>query len=112
MKVIKVLSLICFLTIGILAQTNAIVSGTLYEQKTAGKILSNLEIKLISATEPTRWFLTVTDSNGNYLFVNVPDGIYSLVYPNSLGEEEKKIVVVKNGTSLDCRISRGCRDFG
>jgi iron complex outermembrane receptor protein len=73
---------------------------TLYEQKTARKILSNLEIKLISATEPTRWFLTITDSNGNYLFVNVPDGIYSLVYPNSLGEEEKEIVVVKNGKTV------------
>ncbi|CAA9395639.1 MAG: Outer membrane vitamin B12 receptor BtuB [uncultured Pyrinomonadaceae bacterium] len=100
MRIIKVLSLICFLTIGILAQTSAIVSGTLYEQKTAGKVLSNLEVKLISATEPTRWFLTITDSNGNYLFVNVPDGIYSLVYPNSLGEEEKKIIVVKNGETV------------
>ncbi len=101
MKFIKVLSLICFLTIGISAQTSAIVSGKLYEQKTAGKIVSNLEIKLISTDDSTKWFSTITDSNGNYLFVDVPDGIYSIVYPNSLGEEERKIVVVKNGKTVE-----------
>ncbi len=97
MKIIKVLSLVCFLTIGVLAQTGATVSGTLYEQKTAGKVVSNTEVKLILNTDATKQFLTTTDSGGNYLFANVSDGIYSIVYPNSFGEEEKRIVVVKNG---------------
>lgn len=97
MKIIKILSLICFLTIGILAQPGAVVSGTLYEQRTAGKIVSNSEIKLVSNTDSNRRFLTATDGNGNYFFANIPDDVYSIIYLNSFGEEEKRIVIVKNG---------------
>ena len=96
MRIIKVLSLICFLTIGILAQTGAVVSGTLSELKKVGKNVSDLEIRLVSTTDSEKWFSTLTDSNGNYLFVDVSDGIYSIVYPDSLGNNERKLIVVKN----------------
>jgi len=76
MKVIKVLSLICFLAIGILAQQTATVSGTL---TAAGKIIANQNIKLVSATET---FETTTDASGNYQFAGIADGNYLLVYNN------------------------------
>ncbi len=97
MKIIKILSLMCLLTIGVWAQTGATVFGTLYEQEKAGKVVSDAEVKLVSTTESNKWFSTLTDGNGNYLFLDVQDGIYSIVYPNSSGVEESKIIVVKNG---------------
>ncbi len=68
MRIIKILSLICFLTIGILAQTNADVSGQLTD---AGKIVANTLVKLVSKT---REFTTATDEQGNYRFENIADG--------------------------------------
>ena len=97
MRVIKVLSLICFLTIGILAQNGATITGVLYEQKTAGKIVSGSEIKLISTEDATKWFGAITNSNGSFYFVNVTDGIYTLVYPNASGEQESQVIVIRDG---------------
>lgn len=76
MKVIEILSLICFLTFGILAQQTATVSGQLTD---AGKIVANQNIKLVSATET---YETTTDANGNYQFADIADGNYLLVYNN------------------------------
>lgn len=86
MRIIKVLSLICFLTVGILAQDAAIVSGTLTD---AGAIVADQRIKLVSATET---FETTTDASGNYQFANVADGNYLLVYTN-----KQASVTVENG---------------
>ncbi len=74
MKIIKILSLICFLTIGILAQTATTVSGKLIDE---GKAVANQPIKLVSATET---FETTTDADGNYQFANVADANYLLIY--------------------------------
>ncbi len=74
MKIIKILSLICFLTIGVLAQASATVSGKLIDE---GKAVANQTIKLVSATET---FETTTDASGNYQFANVADGNYLLIY--------------------------------
>ncbi len=97
MRIIKVLSLICFLTTIISAQTGAIITGTLYERKTAGKAVSNSEVKIISAADPTKWFSTQTNAAGEFNFAGVADGVYTIVYSNSSGEEESGIVVIKNG---------------
>ena len=48
MKIVKILSLICFLTIGIWAQTGAAISGQL---EVGGKIYPNTEIKLVPRSE-------------------------------------------------------------
>ncbi|MDQ3712833.1 MAG: TonB-dependent receptor, partial [Acidobacteriota bacterium] len=76
MKVIKILSLICILTFGILAQQTATVSGQLIDD---GRKIVNQTIKLVSATET---FETTTDASGNYQFANIADGNYLLVYNN------------------------------
>ncbi len=76
MKIIKVLSLICFLTIGILAQEGATVSGQLNDN---GQIAANQKISLISANETLE---ATTDANGKYQFEAVADGIYLLIYNN------------------------------
>ena len=74
MRIIKILSLICFLTIGILGQTTATVAGKLTDE---GATIANQTIKLVSATEN---FETTTDASGNYQFANIADGNYLLVY--------------------------------
>ncbi len=86
MKSIKALGLICFLTIGILAQQSAIVTGQLVED---GKNITNQTIKLVSKTET---FETTTDFNGFYQFANIKDGSYLLVYD---GKQAR--VTVENG---------------
>ena len=86
MKIIKILSFICFLTIGIWAQQSANVAGTLTDE---GNIIANQKVKLIS---PTETFETTTDANGNYNFANIADGDYLLVYNNKQAR-----VTVKNG---------------
>ena len=67
MRIIKILSLICFLTIGIWAQQTATVSGKLTEQ---GRTVANQRIRLVSSTET---YETTTDASGNYRFENVPE---------------------------------------
>jgi vitamin B12 transporter len=86
MRIIKILSLICFLTIWIWAQTAATVSGILTD---AGKSVANQTIRLVSATET---FETTTDASGNYRFESVADGNYLLVYKN-----KQASVKVENG---------------
>ena len=86
MKVIKILSLFCFLTFGIYAQQNTTVSGRLTDE---GQTVANRTIKIVSATQT---YETTTDENGNYRFENVPDGNYLLVFNN-----KQASVTVKNG---------------
>lgn len=86
MKFIKILSLICFLTIAISAQQSVSVSGTLTDD---GRTITNQRIRLVSQTES---FETTTDANGNYNFANVADGSYLLVYNG-----KQASVTVKNG---------------
>ncbi len=73
MRIIKVLSLICFLTIGVLAQTGATLSGQLLYR---GGAVSEASISLISQDKKGTEFKTQSDDNGNYKFSNVPAGKY------------------------------------
>ena len=67
MRIIKVLGLICFLTIGILAQTGANVSGQLIVES---KVYSNIEIKLVPRYKfaQDKTYTAKTDNEGNYSF--------------------------------------------
>ena len=84
MKIIKILSLICFLAITTLAQTGATVSGQL---QIDGKVYPNTETKLIlrNSVSPSATYSTKTDDNGNYVFENVADGDYQITFVNFSG---------------------------
>ncbi|MCU1288811.1 MAG: Outer rane receptor for ferrienterochelin and colicin [Acidobacteria bacterium] len=86
MKIIKALSLIYILTIAVIAQQNATVSGTLIDE---GQIVANQKIRLVTQNET---FETATDQNGNYRFENIANGTYLLVYNN-----KQASVTVENG---------------
>ncbi|MCY7376726.1 MAG: TonB-dependent receptor [Pyrinomonadaceae bacterium] len=73
MRIIKVLSLICFLTIGILAQTGAVVSGTVSD---AEKPLKAIVVLQQNNYEIRR---TETDGNGFYKFENLRSGQYKII---------------------------------
>ncbi len=95
MKIIKILSLICFFTIGISAQQSAAFSGQLTDD---GKIVANTPIKLVSQQNNKAEITTKTDNNGNYIFENVPDGEYRLVYFDAGGSELSRPARVANGS--------------
>ena len=84
MRIIKVLSLICFLTIGILAQTSATISGKILSKN---KSVPNIPLKLVSFDTGAKDRETTTDDDGNFRFANVPDGNYKLVWKNINGVE-------------------------
>jgi iron complex outermembrane receptor protein len=75
MKIIKILSLISFLTISIFAQTGATLEGkiTLF-----GVAVKNTGVQLSQSANKKEVFTTRTDDDGNYRFENVPFGSYSL----------------------------------
>jgi vitamin B12 transporter len=75
MKIIKILSLICFLCVGALAQTGATLEGkiTLF-----GVAVKNTEVLLYQPASKKATLTTRTDDNGNYRFENVPLGSYLL----------------------------------
>ncbi len=78
MKFIKVLSLICFLTIAMFAQDNAILQG---EITIFGQGLKDTEIILYQPSKADKVFTTKTDNKGNYRFENIPNGNYILKVP-------------------------------
>ena len=75
MKIIKILSLICFLTISIAAQTGATLTGTVYLD---GKPASDAEVELRPSKNPTQVIKTTTDARGVYRFENLPDETYRI----------------------------------
>ena len=75
MKIIKILSLICFLTISIAAQTGATLTGTVYLD---GKPASDAEVELRPSKNPTQTIKTTTDARGVYRFENLPDETYRI----------------------------------
>ena len=101
MRILFSLYLICFLTIGVLAQQGAIISGQLLVD---GKIYPNTQVKLIPQGNfsednlvPDEIYITTTDTKGNYVFKGIPDGNYQITYVNSAGNEEGQRIVVING---------------
>ncbi len=75
MNIIKILSLICFLTISIWAQTGATLTGTIYLD---GKPVSDAVVELRPSKDPTQIIKTRTDTNGVYRFDNLPAETYQI----------------------------------
>lgn len=73
MKIIKVFSLICFLTIGIFAQTGASISGTISEN---GTTISNALITLDAFGERDEMYGGSMRSDGSFTLENIPAGSY------------------------------------
>jgi iron complex outermembrane receptor protein len=94
MRIIKVLSLICFLTIGVFAKHGATISGRVSEDNNPVKTTVVLQK---NGYEIRR---TRTDENGYYKFESVLDGRYTLVVLNLnaiyIGNEPKEISITNN----------------
>ncbi len=96
MKIIKILSLICFLTIGISAQTGATVAGVVRGKpfRDGMKITVFLTLK----NDRTKSFEKVADNNGNFRFENIPSGEYSIFAGAEISDvilqDEQEIVLV------------------
>lgn len=88
MNFIKILSLICFLTIGIFAQTGATISGTLLDE---GQKIANQQIELIA--EGGTVLTSQTDSQGKFVFQNLKAGKYVLKAQISAQNLEKEITI-------------------
>ncbi len=107
MRIIKVLSFICFLTIGILAQTGATITGQLIVD---GKVYPNTEVKLISQRPNSQEenYTTTTNNEGNYIFENVADGSYRLAYINSAKKLELlQDYFIGKGKDITAEVMRG-----
>ena len=96
MKTIKILSLICFLTISILAQTGANLEGIL--KGTSGKPLENAVIELEKDGKIVRQ--GSTDNSGNYFLEGISDGIYILRYKNENGNNISETIRIIGGKVL------------
>lgn len=72
MKIVKILSLICFLTICVLAQTGATISGRITVRG------NPVEAAVILRKDGSEIRRTKTDADGNYKFSNLSNGKYSL----------------------------------
>ena len=84
MKFIKILGLICFLTIGVLAQTSgATLTGKVRGYNLPNQNFENLTVTLISE-ENGRSFESKTNAAGDFRFENIPAGKYRLAV--DLGE--------------------------
>ena len=94
MRILFSLFLICFLTIGVLAQQGATVSGQLTDN---GKFLADTQVKIVKPESQIQIAVATTDANGNYQFENITDGNYFLVFTNSQSREIKQFAVVKDG---------------
>ncbi|MFN3329946.1 MAG: hypothetical protein ACK419_03360, partial [Pyrinomonadaceae bacterium] len=86
MKITKVLVAILFSVIFVFGQQKTRVTGTL---KDGNQPVSSAKVKLVSATES---FETTTDNEGQFVFEDVSDGSYLLIY-----NDKRALVTVKNG---------------
>lgn len=96
MKIIKVLSLICFLWIGISAQTGAKIEGILTGIN--GDPLVNTVIELEKSGKTVRQF--ATNDKGEYLLEDVADGIYTFSYTNATGVKISETIRIIAGKIL------------
>ena len=98
MKIIKILSLICFLTIGIFAQTGATISGVVTDSE---KRITNHQIELVA--EDGNVLTTKTDSKGKFLFQNVKVGKY-IVKAQIRAQHIEKEVTITNLESININL--------
>ncbi len=106
MRIIKVLSLICFLTIGVLAQQqSAILTGTVLLD---GKPVSDAEVELRPSKNPTKIIKTKTDTSGIYRFENLPDETYQIWAEKRLpGERDGVVGASLGGAYSSAKLNAG-----
>ncbi len=75
MKIIKVLSLICFLTIGILSQEATYLKGKVTDENGT---VAGATVILVSEKDKKVKYITSTNANGEYNFSGMPAGKYFL----------------------------------
>ncbi len=75
MKVIKILSLICFLTFGILAQESTYLKGKVADEN---GLVADATVILVSEKDGKAKYTTSTNANGEYNFSGIPAGTYFL----------------------------------
>jgi iron complex outermembrane receptor protein len=95
MRFIRILSLICFLTAGIFAQSGGTISGIVSDLQTP---VINAKVVLTAANDQTRE--TQTDAKGFYVFENVAAGKYrvSVLQASNNALISKEIEIGKNQT--------------
>ncbi len=90
MKTIFFTALFLAASMTIFGQTRSTVSAILFDN---GQVVSNAKIRLVS---PTEVFDTTTDASGRYLFSDIPDGQYLLVY----GTKQASVIVRDGKVSM------------
>lgn len=99
MKAVKILSLICFLTIGVWAQSGDYLGIEGKVTDSEGESISDAEVTVTSETYKDFRKTTRTDDKGNYRFsVNAP-GIYILTASYSVNGEVKTSAPVKSSVT-------------
>ncbi len=106
MRIIKILSLICFLTIGIWAQTGANLTGKV---TCCGKGIKNQTIVLVKKDQPNQEIESVTDENGFYHFLNVMPGKYYVqIKEENLRSPEVVMIIEGEEKKVDLELSCSC----
>ncbi|MDQ6789018.1 MAG: TonB-dependent receptor [Acidobacteriota bacterium] len=108
MRILFSLFLICFLTIGVLAQQKgATILGQLTDD---GKVLANTQVKLVpnNALAQGETYATTTDGEGNYKFENVADGSYQIAFTSSTNKQVlQKVYYIKKGKDVTAETISG-----
>ncbi|MEO6589772.1 MAG: TonB-dependent receptor [Pyrinomonadaceae bacterium] len=109
MRIIKILSLICFSTIGILAQTGATVKGTVTQD---GSTKINTQVLLFNDSQR---YETFTNDEGFYKFENVPLGrykirIYSDMFVKEINIQNNNSIIYNLDMDLDSQITPAIRE--
>lgn len=107
MNFIKILSLICFLTIGIFAQTNATLSGRVIG---CGKGIKNITVTLTDNDGSKQKTEVITDENGFYQFSNVASGNYS-VRTEEPGDSMEISLADREEKKIDLTLSWSCTNL-
>lgn len=108
MRIIKVLSLICFLTIGILAQESSYLKGKVSDENGA---VAGATVTVVSEKDAKAKFTTITDTNGEYKFLGLKSGNYLVLASvtrdgkNSVSPTTAVRILYESITTVDLQIS-------
>ena len=99
MRVANILISVCFFSVGVFAQTTGTLVGKVQEEKYIGTqkeivTVRGATVTLTSKKNETLKFTTVTDSNGNYRFENIPVDEYVL-FASRVVEKDENITRVE-----------------
>ncbi len=103
MKIIKILSLICFLTIGTFAVVKSYgeIEGTVTDA--SGNLLADAEVTVTSKNKSNGNFkkTTKTDTKGYYIFTPLPAGTYLISASYTVGDQVKSSATKEVVASVD-----------